>query len=42
MVICQHDMHTCRVLITATDIESIPPKLVFFSNYEEGELGKGM
>ena len=35
-------IHTCRVLITATDIESVPPKLVFFSNYEDGELGKGL
>ena len=32
----------CRVLITATDIECVPPNLVFFSNYEDGELGKGM
>jgi len=29
-------------LITATDIESVPPKLVFFSNYEDGEFGKGL
>ena len=31
-----------RVLITATDIECVPPKLVFFSNYEDGEFGKGL
>ena len=32
-----------RVLITATDIEDFPSKLVFFNNYEEDrDLGKGM
>ena len=31
-----------RVLITATNIECVPPKLVFFSNYEDGEFGKGL
>jgi len=31
----------CSVLITATDISHDPSKLVFFNNYEDGELGKG-
>ena len=36
-------MYTCRVLITATDIEEFPSKLVFFNNFEESSgLGKGM
>ena len=38
-------MHTCRVLITATDLEdfSVNCKLVFFNNFEDDEeLGKGM
>ena len=36
-------MYTCRVLITSTDVEDSPSKLVFFNNFEEGsELGKGM
>ena len=32
---------SCSVLITATDISHDPSKLVFFNNYEDGELGKG-
>ena len=36
-------IHACRILITATDIEEFPSKLVFFNNFEEdSEFGKGM
>ena len=31
-----------RVLITATDAEYTPLQLVFFNNFEDGPLGKGI
>lgn len=43
-LVSEHRILGCKshpkVLITATDIECVPPKLVFFSNYEDGEHGK--